>query len=405
MELARSLAKGIFAALRSTIVCACPVSHGINLQLTAFPTSLMAHGDEEMAAKRMMFQLALSFDPDNTGHDNAPWLWELVRLQLIDDKIVPTQAIFNGRPLKSNQKINKRARFATLSNAGQQQPNMDNTGTHHAFNSALALPMASGMQANDASPNISASCVHDLCGAIAKGQDKHNVHCYGYISDKSAVTAPMFGVYPFGQMPSPSCTVISLKDVLEDHGKTFPLLRFRHKVRLSHLFALSVLQLSSSPWMPKILTSRDIIFLRRDDNVLYESVYIASRLPYSSPDRLVFDDARVSPLVPNKELFFLGILLIELALGTTFDKLRSSVSEQRYTKPLDLEADWAMAINALSELQSTMKASPNYFKSVKVCIKCEFLHENIDLNDQIFRQEVYKRVVGPLEEDLLPLSF
>ncbi|KAK1672483.1 hypothetical protein BDP55DRAFT_750593 [Colletotrichum godetiae] len=142
-----------------------------------------------------------------------------------------------------------------------------------------------------------------------------------------------------------------------------------------------------------IVTSRDILFLRKDSLLRYSDTFVMATLP--EMDGRLVEQMTPSLGCRNEALVSLGILLA-----------RSSVAEEPWsrsamtTKKAMLGDSRLMCdrLTAYRVLRHELGSS-SYANAVRCCIEKEFNREHLDLTDQDFRQEVYERVVRPMEDE------
>ncbi|KAI8259093.1 hypothetical protein K4K56_006812 [Colletotrichum sp. SAR 10_98] len=153
-------------------------------------------------------------------------------------------------------------------------------------------------------------------------------------------------------------------------------------------------RLESTPWLPEILTSRDILFLKRGAELQYEHAFVMKGLHERLEDKQKGNNSAPSSRCPA--LLALGILLLELNLGRTIESLRI----QYETPPPGAPRLMYDSMTAQRLLQERQMDSLNYKSAVQRCIGGEFARPKLDLNDEDFRQEIYEKVVALLETDL-----
>ena len=110
--------------------------------------------------------------------------------------------------------------------------------------------------------------------------------------------------------------------------------------------------------------------------------------------------------IRNKALFALGVLLTELCLGRSFDKLRVETRNP-------VESDTSAMIDDLqlvNQLQDRIydEAGDHYANAVFRCVRCEFPGRDITKNFDFssFRKDFFEQVVVPVQAtfELLPNS-
>ncbi|CAJ2499790.1 Uu.00g026430.m01.CDS01, partial [Anthostomella pinea] len=258
----------------------------------------------------LKFRLAL-FNTNPPSRGNG-WIWDEVVVCIASktSTVVPdkTQDVKHPK-LQKRQKLKKKVRFAGAS----------------AVLASIFAP-APGSPAADTTTSVT----HDLCSIITQNQNKLPAcKSYGHLVDSNTSSSDSFEVSPVEFQPGcRTWTMVSLHEILQDKGNHFPKLTFRHKTKLAVLIASSMMQLHKSPWVPGHLTSRDILFIRGDDT-MYDATYTSRMLaPRGQALTTPHPDTPNSD-IESADLFALGVLLLELALATPLDVLRSQMQQQQ----------------------------------------------------------------------------
>jgi hypothetical protein len=107
---------------------------------------------------------------------------------------------------------------------------------------------------------------------------------------------------------------------------------------------------------------------------------------------------RLAPFIHNPTVFALGILLIEICLGKSFEDLRmpEDLGDDGVANPL---TEYVTAVRLLNSEQLLERGGPGYEKAVRLCIKGTCESRSSDLNDDEYRQAVYDGVVTLIEAD------
>ncbi|KAK8076236.1 hypothetical protein PG994_003508 [Apiospora phragmitis] len=408
--------------------CRCPVSHTVNPELQPPCVQPTPYDDDETLARQIFFRLTLMYDANNRKAKQTTWLWDEVEIRAEMGRPKESlDVVACGLSPKPLGKPKKRVNFAanpslstTPSFAATPPSDPSGFGSQvqiidgmEVLQESLAVAMtrlgvgaaALGMP----KPQGKIQDLQDLCHTIEENRRSEKLSglaCYGYVTDKPASTDNKFGVYPVQQPQGhhklgDEWSIVSLRQVLESDGKSLPYLAFRHKQTLAATVASNVLQLAKSPWLPE------------------DHAFVSKRLPERDQPKSL-DDAdpkhnSISGIIHNSTIFSLGIVLLELALGKRLRSLRkattsiktdeeSSASESRGSpntqnaERRDLLLDYETALQQLNAVNIEM--GPNYHDAVRRCIKCEFMHPTLDLEDDGFRQEVYGKVVALLEANL-----
>lgn len=118
-----------------------------------------------------------------------------------------------------------------------------------------------------------------------------------------------------------------------------------------------------------------------------------------------------SSQIRNKELFALGILLIELCLNTTFEQIRQESQEDgRPSAPLGISSsaidDFEIANRQTDKIY--LEAGDSYGYAVQRCLRCEFPGRDVTKTFDFsqFRQSFFNGVVAPVQATymMLPAS-
>lgn len=250
--------------------------------------------------------------------------------------------------------------------------------------------------------------LRDVCSALRQSQVTNP--CVGFCIDAEG---QLRGVYPVETRRQPVSDIITLQDILTASTLPTPtLLRMSRKERmnLAVVLASSYLQLQSTPWLQDAWGKKDIVFdinrntlSARPCNV--EQPYFAHNFRPLAAQNIGAQGQiglGVMPLSPgNSSLLSLGIVLLELYTGQTFEQFCSELSlasgssldaYMQQLRNLDILSRW---LNAKQE-----DLSAGYHGAVLHCIR-RFLDPIQNLNDEAaFRQSIYDQVIVPLQEEL-----
>lgn len=380
----REISGSVYRALRSSFECSC--AHEVHLGLASRSVELAQKDEDEDIIQKLDFQLRLTYDKTETAANDEKKQyervgWEEVRVQALPKGPVQTLAPV-GRPSKTKSK------------------SVSFTMSHSATATTTCVGQTSTMvfQQSFSSLSIGSSNLglHDhinLCERIRRSQKQLAFDCYGMIRDRSGQMCREFGVYPSFGSYRDQWSVISLREVLE-RPLEFPHMSVSAKLHLAAMIASSFLQLYQTPWLPEILTSRDILFLKRGAELQYEHAFVMKGLHERLEDKQKGNNSAPSSRCPA--LLALGILLLELNLGRTIELLRI----QHETPPPGAPRLMYDSMTAQRLLQERQMDSLNYKSAVQRCIGGEFARPKLDLNDEDFRQEIYEKMVALLETDL-----
>ncbi|KAH8882463.1 hypothetical protein GQ53DRAFT_885553 [Thozetella sp. PMI_491] len=180
-----------------------------------------------------------------------------------------------------------------------------------------------------------------------------------------------------------------LRDPIEEHG-------------IAASIAWSVLHLSNSPWLEECWDQQQIsIFLEKSINgrEILSHHPCASSI-FSSPSSRITTPVSESDrrLVPNKVIFALGILLVELGTNKSLAEVSNRGDDAPTTSLFEFQQ------NALGKLDEVYRlAGDSYGYAAERCIKCSFQGQNLhkDFGIPNFRRQFYHTVVAPVQATYL----
>ncbi|KAM0414545.1 hypothetical protein ACHAPT_013613 [Fusarium lateritium] len=386
----RDLSTSIYRALCFSILCS--DSHDVSLELAARFIDIGHDSDDEKIIQDAQFKVAISFELVRGPARKRFWDEVNIRTASVSMAGPPTTYV-----AASNTKSTKRVSFGihrALSRSSSTEPAADikpNLKTAMAFfNRPLTdIAFIKTPEESNSAPVISPL---NLCLTLKKAHQERPA-CYGHLVDKE-YSRRHFQVYPLGTaINSDDWSIVTLDQVLEGEKGLRPLMSLAEKVRLALNIASSVLQLSKTPWLPEALTRKNVHFFRRGDALSYEHPFIQKRLPECSTEHLSgATHSRSCSFSSNPTLFALGMLLLEIILGSSLDQLQ----QPEETSPTDdderLIRDLTIANRMLE--QRVALINPAYKAVVERCIGCT---DSKGLDEEDFRQTVYNGVVMELE--------
>lgn len=351
MQLLHELAGSVYCALLSSLPGSC--SHEVYLKAMMEAHAGMAYRSDEEVLKNADIHLAMNFSRAgqlSSVHPESMW----------EDIVIRHH---KPRDLGHSVDVDKL--------------------TGNAFIRAV---LDSHEKVDVESPNP----IVNLCEEICRRQKHGGTGCYGEINHETRE----FRVYPGKYMPCrDSWNAVALQQVLEDpirfsglHGQ------YMTKRKLAIAVSAGFLQFHQTNWLPDVITSLDVWLLEKDSLLRYNDAFLMATLP-ELHGRSV-GQMRPSFGCRNPALVSLGILLAELGCGKTMESMRNT-DEKAMLGVSRLMCDRLTAHRVLRhELGGT-----TYANAVRCCIEEEFIREHLDLTDQDFRQEVYERVVRPIEDE------
>ncbi|KAF5675598.1 hypothetical protein FDENT_9733 [Fusarium denticulatum] len=386
----RDLSASFYRALCSSILCT--DSHDVSLELATRFIEVGHECDDENIVQDAHFRLAISFQVSKGP--TSKMFWDEVNVKAISVSMAAPSA---PRVIAAKTKSAKRVSFGidrALSRLSVTEPATEkktNVKTAMAILTQPATDIAF-IKCPEESLVIPTTSPLDLCRTLKKAH-KERPACYGHLIDKEC-SHRHFKVYPLGTViNSDGWSIVTLEDVLEGKQGLRPLISLAEKVSLALVIASSVLQLSKTPWLPEALTRENVHFFRRGNTLSYKHPFLQRRLPECSS--ICLDeptDSRGYSLSSNPTLFALGMLLLEIILG-------SSLKRQRLPNEKPIEHDNDSLIQDLTVANQMLEQrvaliSPAYKAVVERCIGCT---DSKGLEEDDFRQNVYSGVVMELE--------
>lgn len=402
-RLIRKLSQGIYGALQSVITC--NGTHNVGLEMTPRKDVILpGDEEEEEAAKALHFGVVIGSHDHNHGQYNEQQSrrWEKVRIQLAENKTTPptpptTPSPDQVAPSKS------RVRWAsslTLRSASQTTLSSQTTQT-----STLSV------SSHFTSVSISQSlAITDLCRILKKDQGKGKAKavplpdCYGYISNKSS----KFNLFAQNCQPD-NLSAITLRAILDDHSGVKHFI-YAERLKVALALSYSILHLYSTPWLARIVTTDDILFVQnRDEEEQQQQQQAAgastsyqlgrpflAKVLSSGPGR----SKRSSQAEPSQTAFIrpmdytilsLGLLLIQIIIGRHISDLAIDPEVKIMDSILSKQAIASQLTGSVLE-----NGGINYAGAVQWC-----LDRSVEcLDDEKLGQEFHEAVIARLENDL-----
>ncbi|KAI8719935.1 hypothetical protein NCS52_00775800 [Fusarium sp. LHS14.1] len=385
----RDLSTSIYRALCSSILCT--DSHDVSLELATRFIEIGHECDDEKIVQDAQFKVAISFEVNQGPARKRIW----------DEVNIKTASVPIAEPpmppvVVAKKKNMKRVSFGidrALSRLGLTGPATDakpNLKTAMALFNRPVTDIAF-MKTPEAS-NTTALTPVNLCLALRNAQGERP-DWYGRLIDREC-GHHHFQVYPLGTANnSDSWSIVTLEEVLEGKKGLRPLISLAEKVRLALAIASSVLQLSKTPWLPEPLTQKNVHFFRRGDSLSHEHPFLQRKLPECSakyPSN--GSESESCSFSNNPTLFALGMLLLEIIIGSSLGQLWQADDEGPDGENDSLIRDLIIANRMLE--QRVALINPAYKAVVERCIGCT---ESKGLDEEDFRQTVYNGVVMELE--------
>lgn len=381
--LIRRLSAGIFYALQGAITCGCIGSHDIGLAIPQRSPVLLPDDKEEDAAR------ALDFDVVFSTHGETPQRWDTMRVKQAEKEIISHSPIFSpASPEPPRKKLKlpssifnglKKKDSTSLSTKAPLSPS-----TNCVSNTALPRPQ-----------------ITNLCQSLRKGKGVPSVS-YGFINDR----LDKFDVYHSDRAPL-GCGVITLRDILDGKGESAPNFEYPERLRLALALSFGVFHLYNTPWLAKVLSLDDIVFLYggstigqgpcyMDRPILAKPISGASQqsvtasLTTAPVQQQTIRTNTCRPIDPT--LLSHGLLLIQIITGTYSAQLRI---EDGMTLDDILERQTIASETAGMVLAN---GGMNYAGAVRWCLE-NFLATGYLDNAELARQ-FHEAVISRLETDM-----
>lgn len=411
----RGLSASLYRALRSSISCQCAGPHDISLRLSPWFAEHGYDDDDEKVVSGTKFRVAISFERDGAGSEEKK-IWDEVDIKkhpkapTVPPTTLPTPPVCLPVVAKS-----KRARFVAFSKSQttitstalkpSTKQEKGATDIRNALADVTRQLRATSLIATEITPiSLSHSSTQsfpasvsmtpvDICGTLKRTLGTRP-DCYGQLVDSECLEN-CFGMYPriTDTIGHKTWSIITLDDVLWQKQGLQPLLWLEEKVRLALAVASAVLQLSKTQWLSKPLTKQDIHFFGNNEGPSYQHPFLGRQIPERQNPCATTREDDATALQPNATLFRLGILLLEIILGSTLENLREP--HERIEFPGDRFGMIRDSITAHRLLQTRVALiNPAYKAVVERCVGCG---SSQALDEEGFGERVYSGVVAELE--------
>ncbi|KLO99619.1 uncharacterized protein LW94_11106 [Fusarium fujikuroi] len=382
----RNLACELSCALRASFHCTC--GHQICLQLERRSPDMVPGDTGEEAAKHIGFHLALSYQgpstkPDIISSRDTMWSDVLAKPSLMSR---PEALTITIQPKQKDRLKAFRENSSPIYSRSFSSP-MDGSAKLQANSVELKSVVNH--------PQRSTRTV-DLCNSITRPLEPGTETSYGMIFDVS--TPETYAYHVSSVILSKyraQCgrTITSLNGVL-GQNRQHMILSEQDRLKLAVVISSNLLQLHGSPWMPKVIRSQDIYLIQSDDDPICDRFFVMQTLP-NKTGSCIEENAELRSM-RNQALFYLGVLLIELAFGKSLELLRSA--RDKSSTGSQFFTDYRTAKRLVDQVTSFI--GPNYGSAVSRCIDGEFHGRGVGLEDQDLSQDVYAGVVALLEKEL-----
>ena len=379
----RSQADSLYRVLKKNWCCTCQTPHKASLRLEA-----RTAGSVDTESERMRFRMVFSFDIDPSIAHSIPWKpkeTEIEPLEITEEEIAASKVSLGSLAELSVTSTNMRL-SRSLTPRPRPKPGVRWASDTSEGSSSSTLAVRSLTTRSTDSLMVQ---IQNLCSAFKdwKGTEA----CLGFLADEQSMR---HGVYPILQpIHHETPKVVSLYKRLDSPHVPSAKLTRRERLNLALTLASSVLQLHKTPWLNERWGKDDILFLEGTEGPFVSKSFlpISSAQPQNS-----FAPLKSLPIVRNETVFALGVILIELCLGSALENMRSEEDLGDDGTPNSL-TDYMTARRLVSEVYE--EGGGRYGDAVRRCIHCEFDQRNASLDVEAFRQSFYQGVIQPLEDD------
>lgn len=246
--------------------------------------------------------------------------------------------------------------------------------------------------------------ITSLCNTVCT--ECHRWTIAGFLKDPDEDQGRQFSLDYSQTDLSKIIKAVPLKSLLSSHEQSaqgqnsYDILSTKQRYGIAASTAWSVLHLSGSPWLGDNWDEKQAnIFLERNQG----GREVFSRYPCASyiflpPNPEQPTTNAFNHLIPNRTVFALGILLIELCINKSFAENRQP-SES--VTPASLLDDYQAALSKLDEVYRL--AGDSYGYAAERCVKFAFQGRDLykDFSFSQFRQQFHDNVVAPVQATYL----
>lgn len=187
-------------------------------------------------------------------------------------------------------------------------------------------------------------------------------------------------------------------------GKPLPLLSRIERTSIAASLAKSVLQFYSTPWLPQLWNSENIVFFQKPPSVtdIFDPLYLSIRLhnDIAKSQGIKYEDLLPSltvenDFIRNELLFRLGVVLLETGLAWPWDSLRHEMVEN---KKVQKGTSLCNIADKLAQTDLLSHMGPDYSTAVRMCLGCDFGLGINDFNSEQLQVAFHREVVQRLQD-------
>lgn len=376
-RLIRRLSQGMYGAFRNVMTCSCAGSHNLGLEMSPRKEIMLPGDEEDEIAQSLDFGVVIGSHAQKQSQT-----WDKVRVQLAANEITlphtppttPSPDLPRPRSPRIRWSIRTPQTTVVVSNKADQ----------HA--SHLSVPF-------QGSPILQPSPITNLCHMLRKGKGTTTVpHCCGYISN----TASKFNLYHQHCQPG-NLSAITLRTILDNQAAGITQFKYAQRLEIAICLSYSVLHLYNTPWLARIFTTDDIVFIMEQQATNPHTdclgrPFLAKVLPKPSESACnPPEQATFRPM--DLTILSLGLVLVQIIIG-------------RHVQDLAIDPDYKGMDSIISKQEAASQMTGlilenggmNYANAVQWCLSSVLCGACLD--DENVGQEFHEAVIAKLEADM-----
>lgn len=367
----RSSATSIFEGLQKTLQASCVASHRASIYLGLSTNCSEGSKNSKDEVDSHSFRILLHHDLIHGKQKALAWSIEEAEVRMIDGRgPTPPQLPLLPSPSPGTSQRKKVVGFQ-LAESASRRP-------------ALPQDMAE---------------IQDLCGSLQDMRLTNCGTCLGYM--KTVTSEERHGLYwpeeRLVDQASPSFE--TLANIL---GKsTAPRYRWTNADarKLAVPLAAGVLRLYDTPWLEKTWSKEKITVVSQNGKILTEHPFISESFNSATSSTVSTTQGSMAAVViRNPTLFALGVVLIEMCMGKSLDRLRQGEELNSNGTKHDL-SDYQTSCRLLNSEEISDRFGQRWSDVARRCIYCDLNQAKTSLEDIGFQKAVYNEVFAELEEE------
>lgn len=422
-------ARNLYNVISQSWNCGCTFPHSADLCLDPRVHNSDLNNPETQITSASRLHFKVIFSVDTNGMKPLSWAWRETEIRLLDPQSTPTDPQLQTNTTAPLLPPTRSCQMAYQGTSVSVHTSMAHPTLSHPEEKASKLNLHLSSKSNRPKKSVKFESppspphtpfdglivslpkftdpgptpIENLCRAIKQCTDIEAYdRCLGYLCTQAKQRLAVY-------LPGMSTTVPSQRNLaslsqLMNQGSTFqnqaiPKGKFDFsrgdRLRLALTIASSVLQLYKTPWLRDDWTKDDIMINDGMTRRLHDQAYVSRSFP-ATPELTGHEKKFLGPR--NKTLFALGVVLIELSLGSTIETLRDPDDPLGPDGVPNIHTTWYTANRLIDEVYD--ENGKRYGDAVRRCINCDFDMKSTTLDDEAFSQAVYNGVVAQLEDDV-----